>query len=101
MKKFIYLVLSENGMPSSKRTITFLLLLAFLAVVFINVFTTKQPIAELREELFYAFSGSLATIFGSNALDAWKDVKKTQSANNATVGAPSPTPSPDTTTIIK
>lgn len=78
MKKFIYLVLSENGMPSSKRVITFVLLAAFLTVVFVNIFAAKQPIAELREELFYAFSGALATVFGSNAIDAWKQVKTTQ-----------------------
>lgn len=102
MKTFVKLVLSENGMPSSKRVILFILLLAFLAELFINLFTAKAPISELREELFYALTGALATVFGSNILSTWKDIKSVQSDNNAKVGAPSPQiPTTETTNIVK
>jgi|GEM_PF-2038375 len=96
MKKFLNAVLSEEGQPSSKRVAFFILLLAFLFEVFIDVFAGKLPIQPLMDELFYAFQAALLTVFGSNILNAWKDVKTTQSNNNAQVGASSPTQPPPT-----
>lgn len=75
MRAFTKAVLSEDGRPSSKRVITFILLIAFLFMVIVNMFTGKAPIPEIRQELFYAFSGALGTVFGSNVINAWKEVK--------------------------
>lgn len=101
MKQFIRLMLSEEGLPSSKRVLLFVFSIAFLVEIFVDIFIGKHPIDELRQELFWALSGALGTVFGSNILNKVAEIKKTQSDNNSKVGAPSPTPQPDTVVMSK
>ncbi len=75
MKAFVKDVLSERGRGSSKRVAFFIVLFVFLGLVLVSTFTGKQPAPELREELFYIMSGLLASVVGSNAINAWKEVK--------------------------
>ncbi len=96
MRTFIRLVLSEEGLPSSKRVGFFIFLFSFLTVVFVNLFTGKQLAAVVLEDLFYGLQVSMLTVFGANILNKLTDVKKVQSANNALVGAPSPQPVSET-----
>jgi hypothetical protein len=92
MKTFIRLVLSEEGLPSSKRVAFFILLFVFLFVDIVNLFTAKKLDVVLQDQLFYAMQGAMLTIFGSNILNKVSELKKVQSSNNAKVGEPSPTP---------
>lgn len=94
MKKFIYLVLSEKGIPSSKRVAFFFLLFIFVLVIVVNIIWGKVLDATLGSQLYYMLNALLIAIIGSNVLDTVKEIKTTQSNNNATVGAPSPTQQP-------
>lgn len=97
MIKFIRDVLSENGSPSSKRVAFFILLFAFLLELAVNLIWNKLLSDTLRDQLYYAMLSCLAVIFGVNITQMVKDIKVTQSQNNAASGLPSPTP--DTTVI--
>lgn len=70
--KFIKLVLSENGEPSSKRVIAFILVALFCFEFFFGLFTGKEPSPTLRDQLFYSFLYVVTMIFGSNIADIWK-----------------------------
>jgi hypothetical protein len=98
MKNFARLVLSEDGQPSSKRVILFILLFAFLFILIFNLFTGRKPDSTLQDQLYYMLVTALGVVFGSNVLNIIKDIKVTQSENNAKVNSPSPTPD---TTIVK
>lgn len=97
MIKFIKEALSESGSPSSKRISFFILLGAFLGECGYNIVTGKSLSPTLTDQLYYAMLLALGTIFGVNVLEKYRDIKVTQSNNNAQVGAPSP--SPDTTIV--
>jgi hypothetical protein len=104
MKNFLYAVLAENGTPSSKRFITFLLLLLWIFAFVYNLVTGKTASETYTTQHYLMLTTGLGLIFGSNVLDTIKSIKVTQSNNNAQVGASSPTPpaspAPVTTNII-
>ena len=101
MMKFILSVLSENGSPSSKRFITFLLLIVFIFAYLFNLFTGKSPSETFSSQLYLMLTTGIGVIFGSNILDTIKDIKIAQSNNNAKVGAPSPVqPAADSVTNV-
>jgi Na+/glutamate symporter len=104
MKNFIKDVLSEKGIPSTKRVAFFLLLLVFVAVIFVNLVWGKMLNEVLGSQLYYMLNALLIAIIGSNILDTVKEVKTVQSNNNATVGAASPNqppPPPADVNVIK
>ena len=104
MKDFIKSVLSESGIPSSKRVAFFGLLLVFIMTIIVNLLWGKTLEATLGTQLYYMLNALLISIITANVIGAVKDIKIIQSNNNATVGAPSPTPAPDvteTTNILK
>src|ERR1043165_3444262 len=101
MRQFIKEILSENGSGSTKRAAFWVLLFAFLAQCAVNLFWAKELSPTLRDQLYYAMLGALSVIFGVNIAQIVKDIKTTQSNNNASVGAPSPPPAPADTTIVK
>ena len=94
MKNFIMDVLSEKGIPSTKRVAFFLLLLVFVVIIFVNIVWGKVLDAVLGSQLYYMLNALLIAIIGSNILDTVKEVKTVQSNNNATVGAASPNQPP-------
>jgi hypothetical protein len=99
---FVKDALSENGTPSIKRVTLIILLFAFLAECLYNIITGKVLSSVLTDQLYYAMIACLGVIFRINILQGEKDVKITQSNNNASVGAASPPPPPpDTTTVVK
>ena len=95
MKKFLgfwRLAMSENGLPSSKRVTMFLLLFAYLFILFTNLFTGKKVDDTLQNQLYYMLNACLIAVMGSNVISAVSAIKMKQSDNNANVGQPSPTP---------
>lgn len=94
MSNFIFQVFSENGNPSSKRVICFILLFLYSFVLLYNLFTGKKPDDTIEVQLYYMLVTNLGIILGSNIVDAVKTVKTTQAESNVKVGAPSPTPAP-------
>lgn len=93
---FFRLALSEDGIPSSKRVVLFILLLTFIFIVLYNIFTGKKPDDTLQSQLYYMLTTVVGLVFGSNIVNAIKDVKIKQSNNNVVVGAPSPVQPPIT-----
>lgn len=98
MIQFIRDAMSENGTPSIKRVTLVILLFAFLTECVYNGITGKSLSSVLTDQLYYAMISCLGVIFGINILQGVKDIKITQSTNNAKVGSPSPTPDPTTIT---
>ena len=98
MIQFFKEALSENGSASIKRVTLMILLFAFLAECVYNAITGKTISSVLTDQLYYAMIACLGVIFGINILQGVKDIKITQSNNNAQVGAPSPPPAATTTT---
>lgn len=92
MLKFIKDALSESGTASSKRIAFFILLFAFLVECGVNLAWNKLLSDTLRDQLYYAMLTALGTIFGANVMEQVKNIKVTQSQNNASIGSPSPTP---------
>lgn len=101
MLKFLKEALSENGVASIKRWTLETLKWSFLAECAIYLIWGKLLEPTLRDQLYYAFLGTLGTVFGVNILNGIKDIKMKQSDNNAAVGAASPPPPPPDTTIVK
>lgn len=97
MIAFIREAMSESGVPSIKRVTLVILLFAFLAECVYNGVTGRSLSSVLVDQLYYAMISCLGVIFGINILQGVKDIKITQSQNNAKVGAPSPVP--DTTIV--
>ena len=99
MINFFKGVLSENGTPSSKRVAFFILLFAFLVECAVNLIWNRLLSDTLRDQLYYALLTALGAIFVVNIGDKIKEIKITQSNNNAAVGAASPPPAPNTTIV--
>lgn len=97
MRQFIKDAMSEGGTPSIKRVTLVILLFSFLSECVYNGVTGKSLSSVLVDQLYYAMISCLGVIFGINILQGVKDIKITQSQNNAKVGAPSP--APDTTVV--
>jgi hypothetical protein len=89
---FFRLVLSEDGTPSAKRVAFFIALTWFLFIATVNLFTGKSVAQVILDDLFFIIQSLLVSIIGVSVANLIADVKKTQSSNNAKVGAPSPTP---------
>jgi len=85
-------MLSEEGTPSSKRMVMFLLLAVFVICVFVNLFTGKKPDQVFLDQNFYLLTTAMGLVFGANVLNKIAEVKKVQSENNKAVGSPSPAP---------
>ena len=98
MKNFIKLMLSENGMPSSKRVAFFVILILFVYEVGYNMVTGKAPSNSLSEQVFEALLVMSGLVSISGITNMVGNVKIKQAESNASVGAPSPTPD---TTVIK
>lgn len=76
MKQFIRSLFSDtNGSVSSKRTVMFALIVTFIIVIFVNLFTGRKITEVLQDQLFYLVIYSLAAIFGEQIADVFK--KKT------------------------
>jgi hypothetical protein len=77
MKAFLKGILSENGIPSSKRVICFLLLFTFLFEVLYNMLAKGHPAPTetLQSQLYYTLVTNLGLIFGSNIVNSIKDAK--------------------------
>lgn len=99
MRQFIKDAMSESGVPSIKRVTLVILLFSFLAECTYNALTGKVLSSVLTDQLFLAMISCLGVIFGVNIAQSIKEVKITQSSNNASVGAASPPPAD--TTIVK
>jgi len=99
MKNFIYLVLSESGMPSSKRVCFFITLFLFVFEVIYNMISGKSPSTEISNQLFELLLVLSGLVSISGITNTIGNVKIKQAESNASVGAPSPTP--DVTTVVK
>jgi hypothetical protein len=96
MKKFIISAMSEPDGTGSIKRVVFLVLIILFCVIFMYCHITKtNPFEILLNDLrtFIIYMGGL--IFGGNVVNAVKEIKVTQSNNNATVGEA--TPPADTT----
>lgn len=63
--KFLKGIFTDNdGSPSSKRVILFLLIGTFLTVVLTNLWMGKELSGVLAEQLFYLIIYTLSTVFG-------------------------------------
>ena len=87
MKEFIKGVLSEQGLPSSKRAMLFILLLTFVFIILYNLFSGHKPDQTLQDQLYYMLTTNIALIFGSNIANVVKDIKTGQSASTTTSSA--------------
>ena len=77
MKEFIKSLFSDkDGSISSKRFVMFALVLSFVIIMFVNLFTGKSLKDTLEEQLFYLVIYVLATIFGEGIADIFKKKKE-------------------------
>jgi hypothetical protein len=98
MIKFLREAMSENGAASIKRCILVWALTLFTAELVVNAIGKQRVLdPELRTQLFEFLCISLGAVVGVTVYNGWKDIKITQSNNNASVGAASPPA--DTTTV--
>lgn len=81
MKAFIKEVVSEDGRGSTKRVVLFVLLFAFLSVVYVDLFTKLSLSAGLEEKLYNAFNFSLAAVVGGNVITAIQKIKTNTNVN--------------------
>lgn len=73
MKEFIKSLFSDkDGSISSKRTVMFMLVIAFVFIVMVNLFSGKKPAEVLIDQLFYLVIYSLASVFGEQIADIFK-----------------------------
>jgi hypothetical protein len=73
MKEFIKSLFSDkDGSISSKRFVMFTLVLSFVVIIFVNLFTGKALKATLEDQLFYLVIYVLISIFGENMAEIFK-----------------------------
>lgn len=75
MIPFLRSVLSENGSPSSKRVVLFILVFLFVFLVIWNLCTGKSVSTTLSDQVYYAMLYVVSLIFGSNIVSSIKDIK--------------------------
>ena len=73
MKEFIKSLFSDkDGSISSKRFVMFLLVLSYVTIIFVNLFTGKSLKDTIEEQLFYLIIYVLATVFGEGIAEIFK-----------------------------
>jgi uncharacterized membrane protein len=72
MKEFLKGIFSEDGTPSSKRVVMFLLTLLFVFISLVNLFTGKNLSEILQNQLFYLLCWSFSIVLGGNLIQAIK-----------------------------
>lgn len=75
MKAFIKEVVSEGGTGSTKRVVLFVLLFAFLSVIYVDLFTKLTLSAGLEDKLYNAFNLTLMAVVGGNIITAIQKIK--------------------------
>jgi hypothetical protein len=92
MKTNFFTVLQEGDSDkvSSRRVITFALLILWTFGYFYNIFTGKSPSETYSTQLYLMLTTGMGIIFGSGIADTIAKVKIKQSDNNAAIGAASP-----------
>jgi hypothetical protein len=80
MKEFIKGIFSSAPeSPSSKRVVMFMFVVAFLIIVFVNLFRGKALSSVLSDQIFYLVIYSMAAVFGEQVTNIFKkseDIKK-------------------------
>jgi hypothetical protein len=79
MKEFLT---GPNGEQSSKRLFTLALMIVYVMVIIVNLFTGKKLDATLQEQLFYM----ILTFYGLIALEGWKTFRSVKPNGPATDG---------------
>jgi hypothetical protein len=73
MKEFIKSLFSDkDGSISSKRFVMFTLVLSFVVIIFVNLFTGKSLKDTLEDQLFYLVIYVLISIFGENMAEIFQ-----------------------------
>lgn len=75
MFNFLKSVMSENGSPSSKRVVLFILVFLFVFEIIWNLCTGKSIATTLSDQVYYGMLYVVSLVFGSNVVNSIKDIK--------------------------